>query len=368
MKLAIVCDDLIQFGGQERIVEAVLDIWPDAPLYTTVVSKEWRKKLNERGTKYFVSFMQRLPFVENIYRYYAPFIFYSIAFEKFDFTEYDVVLSISSRFAHHIVTKPTTKHICYMNTPGRMLWEDKDYFEQETYGKLKPIKILARPFLSLPLNYLRMIDYAAAQRVDSFIANSKTPKKRIKKYYGRDSTILYPFIDVNKFDGHEQIKGDYFLILTRLASWKKVDIAIEACKRLKVKLKVIGSGPDLERLKRLANEYIEILGYVDDEETINIIKNCKAVIITQFEDFGIVPLEAMACGKPVIAYRKGGALETVEEGKTGSFFDHQTPESLMSVLSEFKEEMYSQENCKRRAINFDRSNFVERIKDLVNKT
>jgi glycosyltransferase involved in cell wall biosynthesis len=342
-----------------------LDIWPEAPLYTTVVSKEWQKRLKNKKTKYFVSFMQRLPFVEKIYRYYSPFLFYTIAFENFDFSEYDVVLSISSRFAHHIVTKPTTKHICYMNSPGRMIWENKDYFEKESYGLLRSLKFMARYFLSFPLNYLRMVDYAAAQRVDQFIANSKTPKKRIKKYYNRDSMVLYPFIDKNDFENITPKKGDYFLVLTRLAAWKKVDIAIEACKRLSMDIIIVGTGPDLERLRKMESDNVQILGYVDDQKARDLVCGCRAVINTQFEDFGIVPLEAMVCGKPVIAYKKGGALETIEEGKTGVFFDQQTPESLMKVLKNFNETNFNSDHCKKRALNFEKENFVERIRDIV---
>ncbi|MFZ2663876.1 MAG: glycosyltransferase, partial [Patescibacteria group bacterium] len=303
MKVAIVCDDLIQFGGSERIVEALSDMFPEAPIYTSIASKEWINKFKDKERVVVTSFLQKFPLAVKINRYYSPFLLHVLAFESFDFSKFDLVISSSSRYAHFIITKPTTKHICYMHSPGRMIWESHDYFENENYGILKPIKKLANPFLKLPLLYLRIADFTVSKKVDKFVANSKVTQKRIKKYYGRDSQVVNPFVDVDKFSDLEDIKNntfkteDYFLVVTRLSSWKKVDIAIETCTFLNLKLKIIGDGPDKNRLKSLCkSKDTEFLGYLNDKEKINIMRRCKAVIVTQKEDFGIVPLEAMLCG------------------------------------------------------------------------
>src|SRR3989339_882100 len=364
-KIAIVTDDLIQFGGQERLVMAICKMFPDSPLFTSVVSKKWQKQLKDKKIKFVTSFIQKFPFIEKLNRYYSPFLFHVLAFESFDFSKFDLVISISSRYAHHIITRPQTRHICYMNTPGRMFWESGSYFESESYGYLSPIRKLAKPFLSLPLNYLRMLDYAAAQRIDMLIANSKTPQDRIKKYYNRESRIIYPFVDLAKFESSAGSQGEYFLVVTRLVSWKRVDIAIKACERLNLDLKIVGKGPDSARLKKLAKKHTEFLDKVSDEELAGYYSKCRALIVTQFEDFGIVPIEAMACGKPVIAYRKGGVLETVVEGETGTFFDEQTEDSLVTVLRGFNPSDFSSQGCKDRARLFSQESFENQIKSVV---
>ena len=365
MKVALVHDDLIQFGGAERVLMAMHELWPDAPIYTTSASKKWKQKCKKEGIGLKTSFMQRLPFVEKLNRYYSPFLLHILAFESFDFSEYDLVISSSTRFAHGITTKPGTKHICYMNSPGRMFWEPNNYFEKESYGFLKPIKALAKPFLSLPLSHIRQWDFIAAQRVDHFIANSKLPKERIKKYYGRDSKIIYPFVDYERFVSLKSKDENYFVVLTRLASWKKVEIAIEVCNNLGKQLYVLGGGPDLGRLKKLAAPTVKVLGHVSDKSREKILAGCTAVIVTQKEDFGIVPLEAMATGKPVIAYGAGGVLETVIEGETGLFFKEQTAEALEVVMKGFKTSAFNSEKCKKQAKLFEKSVFLNELKAFV---
>ncbi|NMB91501.1 glycosyltransferase family 4 protein [candidate division WWE3 bacterium] len=368
MKVAIVCDDLIQFGGAERIVEALSDMFPEAPIYTSVASKKWIKKFKEKGRVIITSFLQKFPLAVKINRYYSPFLLHVLAFESFDFSNFDLVISSSSRYAHFIITKPSTKHICYMHSPGRMIWESLDYFENENYGIFKPIKKFAKPFLKMPLLYLRVVDFTVSRKVDKFIANSVTTQRRIKKYYGRDSEIVNPFVDASEFYNlKDDIKsGNYFLVLTRLSPWKKVDIAVKACESFNLKLKIIGDGPDKRRLQKLcSSNNIEFLGYLSDKEKVNVLRRCKAVIITQKEDFGIVPLEAMLCGKPVIAYKSGGVLETVVEGVTGIFFEEQTPESLAKVLKEFNPSKYRSKDCIERALNFRKEVFSDRIMNIV---
>lgn len=360
MKIAIVYDDLIQFGGAERLLLAVHELWPSAPIYTSYASAEWVRKCKKEGIILKTSFMQYLPFKEKLNRVYAPLLFYCLAFESFDFDKYDIVLSISSRFAHGVVTKPRTIHICYMNTPGRMFWNPEDYFK--TTNKL--LGFLVKPFLS----HLRIWDYIAAQRVDYFIANSKTPQERIKKYYGKDSAIIYPFVDNTYLNKLTPIgEGDYYLIISRLVPWKRIDVAIEAFNRLKISLKIIGSGSDSKRLKNLAGNNIEFLGQVPEEQKIKYILECIALIQPQLEDFGIASLEAMAMGRPVVAYGYGGAVQTIISGVTGEFFYHQTSEEIIKVIKNFDHKKYLPANCRNQALKFTKEKFREEIKKFVNE-
>ena len=376
MKLAIVCDDLIQFGGAERVLMAALEMWKEAPVYTSVASQEWIDRCKDNGIELHTSCMQKIPYASKLNRYLAPFFLHIIAFQSFDFSNYDVVLSFSARFAHHIITKPRTKHICYMHSPGRMFWEPFEYFENESYSVLSPIKKLAVFFLSLPLSIIRVLDYVASKRVDLFVSNSKTAQRRIKKYYGQESKVIYPFIDLDKnfidfSKEKEELKKDgeskdYFLIITRLVSWKKVEIAIKACEEMGISLKIVGEGPDKERLISLAGSNTKFVGYVGEREKIEMFKGCKALINTQLEDFGIASLEALACGKPVIAYGSGGVLETIEPGITGEFFYKQTSDCLKELLVKFDSTKYNPETCIERSNRFSKDKFKKEIFDLIN--
>lgn len=405
MKLAIVFDDLIQFGGAERLLLAVHDLYPDAPIFTSLASDEWVGRCKEKRIELKTSFMQKLPFKKQLNRFYGLLGLHVLAFESFKFDGFDVVLSISARFAHAVVTKPDTVHICYMNSPGRMIWEPWDYFEREGFLRSRIIKRLFWVFASPFLTLLRLWDYACAQRVDFFIANSKTPQARIRKYYRRDAQVIYPFVD--DLAGYDQGSGvfiasgladppkagralskdessaPYFLIVTRLNSWKRVDIAIEACKLLGFDLKIVGDGPDRNRLVSIARRNVpevitlpapkirksavEFLGHVSDQEKVQIMQNCQAVIVTQKEDFGIVALEAMALGKPVIGFRAGGTVETVLEGITGEFFDEQTPWALAKKLSRFNPSKYKGSDCVKRASEFSKARFFGELDGFIKK-
>lgn len=367
MKIAIVHDDLIQFGGAEKVLMAIYEIWPKAPIYTSVASEEWQEVCREKQIELKTSFMQKLPLVKKLNRYYSVFLMHALAFESFDFSGYDVVISTSTRYAHSVITKPETTHICYMHSPGRMIWESSDYFKHENFGFFKPFKNFSKLFLSKPLSHLRKWDFVSAQRPDFFIANATLSKNRIDKYYKREATVIYPFVDFDLFSDANTYVGEYFLVVTRLASWKKVEIAIKACNKLGLPLKIAGSGPDEDRLKEMAGSTVEFLGYVQDDEKVKLYAKSKALILTQKEDFGITPLEAMAAGKPIIAYGKGGALETVIEGKTGEFFDEQNPESLMEVLQNFNESNYGPYHCKAQAREFTKTKFQRKIKTFVQK-
>ena len=349
----------------------MVEVFSEADAFTSMVSDEWlmqnakcKMQKQVQSSKLKTSFMQRLPLKEKLYRHYFPL--YPLAFESFDFSEYDLVISSSTRFAHGVITRPETLHICYMNTPPRMFWEPKTYFENFPY----PFKSLLNPFLS----YLRLWDYAAAQRVDHFIANAKTPQARIKKYYGRESGVIYPFVDLERFDGGptRRVTGlqpdGFFLVVSRLTAWKKIDIAIEACNQLNLPLKIIGEGPDFQRLKKLCGSTAELLGRLTDEEVVSYYQNCRAFLFPQKEDFGITPLEAQAAGKPVIAYGAGGALETVVGGKTGEFFRPQTADALTAVLKKFDPQRYQKGDCRQQAEKFSKKRFQTELKNFVEKT
>ena len=362
MKIALVHDDLIQFGGAERLLMALHDLYPDAPLYTSMASSKWKKICKQKNIKLVTSFMQNLPFKVRLNKYYAPFLLYVLAFERFDLSKFDVVISVSARFAHGIITKPSTKHICYMNSPGRMIWEASDYF--------KNTKPLIKNMIDLSLTNLRLWDYTAAQRVDYFIANSSVPKARIKKYYGRASKVIYPFVNMADFltiDMAVQTKKtNHFVLVSRLQDWKRIDVAIHAFNALKLPLKIIGNGPQKDHLKKIAGSSIEFYHNLSDLDKIAHIASSQAMVITQHEDFGITAIEAMACGIPVIAYGKGGVLDTVVPGKTGEFFAEQSYVSLTDCLRKFDPANYLISDCIHQAYKFDKVYFDKYVKDFVN--
>lgn len=361
MKMCFVTDDLIQRGGQEKLVMDMCSFYPDPVLYTTAASKYWQKECKKSGIKLVTSFMQRLPFTKVLNRMYSVFLLHSIALERFNFDRYDLVVSISARYAHQIITKPKTLHVCYMNSPGRMFWESHNYFKNEKFRFLQS-------FLSYPLNYMRILDSVAAHRVDYFIANARTPQARIKKYYKKDSKIIYPGVGIKNLPlgirSYEN--GGYFLVISRLVSWKRIEIAIMACNELGLELKIIGEGPDKKRLQNYAGPKVEFLGYAQDEIKEKILLGCRGLINTQEEDFGIVPIEAAALGKPVIAFGAGGALETVVAGVTGEFFDEQSVKSLRNVLGDFDETKYNIEACRSHAEKFSMDNFEAKIRRYLN--
>ncbi len=368
MRIALVHDDLIQHGGAERLLLALHELWPNAPIYTSVASKEWIEFCLREKIHLKTSFMQRLPFAVRLNRVYSLFFMHVLAFESFDFDNFDLVISMSSRYAHGIITKPRTTHICYMNSPGRMFWEPTAYFRFETFGFLQRFKKIFDLIVLFPLTLFKMWDFSAAQRIDYIIANSITPQNRIKKYYQRDSVIIYPYVDKPEMlsKRNSQNVPSYYLVISRLVSWKRIDIAIKACEELGLKLKIVGNGPASEELKLLAGTNTEFLGYVSEDEKNNLIANCTAVINPQYEDFGIVPLEAMIRGKPVIAFGKGGVLETVIPKKTGELFYEQSTNSLKEALLRSQQEKYLVNDCVFQAVKFEKRIFMKKMKDFVN--
>lgn len=357
MKLAIVFDDLKQFGGAEKLLLAACEIWPSALVFTAHASKKWQLLCKEKGITLIASFMQRLPFIYKLNKLYALFGLHTLAYELFDLSGFDVVLSISARFAHGVITRPETRHICYMNSPGRPFWEPHLYFKNS----------VLRLFLSPLLLLLRLWDYTAAQRVDAFVANSDFIQQKIRKYYGKKAVVIYPFVDELPSLDTVSTAVPYYLVISRLVPWKRIDIVVQACTELDKPLKIIGIGSDQAHLKKLAGDSnIEFCGFVSDADKFKLLSNCIAVIIPQREDFGIVPLEAMLLGVPIIAYRAGGALETVLSDKTGEFFEEQTVDSLKAVLQKFNPQKYNRKMCVSRARQFSKAKFTEKLTRLVN--
>ncbi len=354
MKIALVCDDLVQHGGHERVVMDICELFPDAPLYTTLATKEWQKVCRDRGVCLKTSYLQLLPFKKVLNKFYASLLLHAFAIQDLKLTEYDVVISISARFAHWVVVSSNTTHICYMSTVGRMFWEPHTYFKNG----------FVKRFVSFLLSAVRTCDFVNAAKVDYFIANSVITQKRIKKYYRRDSKLIHPGVGISVVSSLPGIsESPYFLVVTRLVAWKNVDIAIKACQALKVPLKIIGEGPDKERLHRISkgSSNVEFLGYVSEQKKLDTINGCLALINTQYEDFGIAPVEAMLCGKPVIAYAKGGVLETVVPGITGDYFYEQTPESLATAIRNFDASKYLPQECKEHASMFSASTFKHKF-------
>lgn len=355
MKVAIVHDFLYQMGGAEHVVKIFREIFPDAPIYTSIYTPSTMCP-SFRSADIRTSFMQRLPGLKKHARKYLPL--YPYAFELFDFSEYDVVFSSSSSFAKGVITPPHTCHICYCYTPMRFAWNYHTYIEQEPFSRFTRICL---PYL---IHRLRRWDEITAQRVDHYIAISGEIKRRIWKYYRRDSTIIHPPVDTSKFKVSVKDEG-YYLILSRLLPYKRIDVAIEAFNRLGLPLKIVGNGRDLERLQKLAGPTIEFLGRLPDDQVHECLRGCRALVFPGLEDFGLAPVEAMACGKPVLAYAAGGALETVRERVTGLFFYEQTPEAIVETVRNFDPDSFDAQEIRRHAELFDVSVFKEQILRFV---
>ncbi len=362
MRIAFVHEYLNQFGGAERMLLALCSIFPDAPIYTLFYDKNATGGVFE-GKNIRTSFLQNLPFVKKHHRGFS--LLMPLAIEQFNFSEFDVVISISASFAKGIITKPHTKHICLCLTPPRFLWDDSHKFVEE-FGYPKFVKAFLPPLIS----YLRIWDREASYRVDNFWAISEFIRDRIKKYYSKDSDVIYPPVNVSKFYVSSNL-SDYFLMTGRLVAYKRFDLGIKAFNTLGSPLKVVGIGPELNRLKKIANGNIEFLGLVPDDQLSGLYSKAQALVFPQEEDFGIVPLEAMASGRPVIAFRSGGAVETVvdpekakingTDGPTGLFFDKQTVGAVVQAVMNFSSDKFNPNACRNQAQKFDVGVFKDRI-------
>jgi len=356
MKIALVHDYLVQYGGAERVLECFCELWPEAPIYTLVHNPEAVHHIFE-GKDIRTSWLQKWPLAKTKHRIFP--LLMSSAIESFDFSDYDLVLSDSSSFAKGIITGPETLHICYMHTPMRYAWDDCQKYTRDFYWNPLIKKIV--PFI---INYLRIWDRSSVDRVDKLITNSNFVKKRIQKYYKKESTVIYPPVNFESFFV-DQNPEDYFLIVGRLMAYKRFDIAIRAFNQLGLKLKIIGRGPEEKRLKKIARDNIEFLGRVDDKELSQYYSKCQAFIFPQEEDFGIVAQEALSSGRPVIAYRGGDIPEHLEEEKTGLLFDNQTSEDLIKTVEKFKTLNFEAEYIRATAKKFDKNIFKEKIKKFI---
>jgi len=364
-KVALVHDFLNQYGGAERVLKALHEIFPDSPIYTLLYDFE-KMRGEFRNADVRTSFLQSFPrFLRRRHKWLLPLM--PTAPETFNLRDFDLVISSSSAFAKGIIVKPKTIHICYCHSPLRYVWDwNEKYLDEHNLGSRR--RLLAR-FL---LNYIRIWDRVAADRVDFFIANSKYTQARLKKYYGRESAVVYPPVDVNGDVGRLQCRrptstaseaGDYFLIVSRLSPYKKIEIAVEGMNKLGLPLLVIGEGSPkyFKYLKSIAGPKTKFLGWLPDKKIKEYYAGCRAFLFPGEDDFGIAPVEAMSFGKPVIALRRGGAKETVIEGETGEFFNEPTIEVFADAVRRFREneKFYDPVKIRAQARNFSKENFQE---------
>jgi glycosyltransferase involved in cell wall biosynthesis len=365
MKIAIVHDYLNQYGGAERVVEVLHELFPDAPIYTSVYlpdnMPDCFRKMDIRTT-----FMQRLPFIDKLYKKYL--MFYPFAMSSLKVKEFDLIISSSSSFAKGIKKGKDAMHVCYCYTPTRFIWYYDFYIKKEKLNRFFSF------LLPLLIQQLKKWDLKVIKGVDKFIAISKNIQEKISICYGRESIIIYPPVDFSKFDmsdyGNKE-KGGYFLTVSRLNSYKNLDLVIKAINRVSMSLKIIGTGPFRQELEKLSggNKKIEFLGRVSDEELKRYYAGCKALIFPGEEDFGISPLEAQALGKPVIAFAKGGALETVINEETGLFFNVDNEDSLINALNYFIkiEDKFDSRKIRNHALKFDKEIFKANFKEYIDK-
>lgn len=357
MKVAIVYDRVNKIGGAERVLESLGEIFPKATLFTSVYNKSktpWAKKFKIR-----TSFLQKIPFL-NLRHEYIPYLM-PIAFENFDFKNYDLIISVTSEGAKGIISPPNAHHVCICLTPTRYLWSG-----YKTYFKNPVLKIISKPIVA----YLKKWDFQAAQKPDKIIAISENVKNRVKKYYKRDSVVIHPPSDrlfQKNVKNKKPSEKNYFLVVSRLVDYKRIDLAVKSCKKLDLNLVVIGEGKEREKLEAISGNKTFFKGKVSDEDLVSYYKNCNALIFPGEEDFGITMVEAQLAGKPVIAYGRGGALEIVKNGKTGIFFDTQTVESLSNVLKKFKKFRYNSNYCRQNAKKFGEEKFKREFNKFLTR-
>ncbi len=353
IKVAIVHDWLVGYGGGERVIEDFLKIFPNAPVYTLVYEPS---SLPKRFENYDIrtTYLQKIPFATKLYKNMLTMM--PKAWESLDLTEFDLVLSSSSSCSKGVITRPDAVHICYCHTPTRYVW---DFY----YTYLKNSSKIKQFFMSNLMHQMRIWDRLAADRVDYFIANSNFIAKRIKKYYRRDADVIYPGVHINDYEIKETPE-DYYLVVSRFTYYKRIDLAVQACTKLNKKLVIIGGGDEEKKLKKLAGDCVKFTGKVSDEEVLNYYINAKAFLFPGEEDFGITPVEAQSAGVPVIAYGKGGALETVIKDETGKFFYNQTVDSLCDAITDFEKNgvKFTRGQIREHSLKFSEERFRNEIK------
>lgn len=355
MKVAIVHDWLNQNGGAERVLEEFHSLYPDAPVYTSMYAPD-QMPAAYKSWDIRTTWMQRLPLVTKKHQLFMPL--YPVAFESHDLSGYDLVVSSSSAFCHGVLTRNETCHVCYCHTPTRFMWNYFDYAKREGLSGWK------RRLLAPSLFKLRQWDRVSADRVDCWIANSSLVKKRIAKFYRRTAQIIFPPVDTSRFVPQASY-DDYYLVLSRLLPYKRIDLAIEACNRTKSRLLIAGSGRGTEQLKKIAGPTVEFLGRVPEDQLSGLYARCRAFLFPGEEDFGLTPIEANAAGRPVIAYKAGGTLDTVVPGVTGEYFTEPTVDSLVSAMATFDPGAYDPVAIRAHAEKFDATVFRRQFQTFV---
>ncbi len=350
-QVALLHSWLNQYGGAERVLEVLHTMYPDAPIYTSMYWPE-AMPIAYRQWDIRTSFMQRLPLVK---AHHQPFLaLYPLAFQQFDLSQYDLVISNSSAFCHGARMGPDTCHICYCLTPARFLWRYEEYVERE---KLPGV---ARAVLPVVLGPLRAWDLAAARRVTHYVSISEAIAGRVQRFYGRSSTIIFPPVDTSLYQPVPQ-QDNYYLIVSRLVPYKRIDLAVQAFNQLGLPLKIVGDGRDKEALQAMARPNIEFLGRIPDAQVKEMYARCRAFVFPGEEDFGLTPLEAQASGRPVIAYAAGGALDTVIEGRTGTFFHQPTPDALAEAVRRQESMSFDSQLIRQHAEAFSIEAFKSRL-------
>jgi glycosyltransferase involved in cell wall biosynthesis len=359
MRIAIVHDYLLQMGGAERVVRTLFETFPDSVIFTSAYA-EASMPAEFRAMPIRVSFMQKLPGIDRHYRPYFPL--YPLAFNSLNVDDFDLIIASSSGWAHGVRTRPDQRLICYCYTPARWLWSPESYFARERHSFA--LRHGTRP----ALGRLRKRDARIAQAADRYIAISNHIARRIKECYGRDSEVIYPPVDTARFSAlSHELTDDHYLVVSRLVPYKRIDLVVNAFNQLGLRLKIAGTGPDMAHLQTIAKSNIEFLGNVPDNELPQLMARSQALIFPGSEDFGITPVEAMAAGRPVVAYAGGGALETVVEGVTGVLMEEQSPEALMAQIRRLDSMEFDTDAIRQHAMAFDKRIFMSKFKELVGR-
>ena len=356
-RVAIVTDYLNQRGGAEWVVAVFHTMFPDAPVFTPILDRNnlWPEL---EGADIRVSWMQRLPALKKHFRKY--FLLYPLAVESFDLASYDLVLSSSCAYGKGARAGSQAVHVCYCHTPARFVWDYESYV-----GRIE-LHAAEKALLPPLIQVMKRWDLKTADRPNVYIANSTTVAKRIQAYYGRSADVIPPPVSCNRFR-ISACQEPFFLVVARLIPYKRIDLAVDAFNRLQLPLYIVGDGPDRQALQKRAGRTIEFLGYQPDHEVARLLSECQGLVFPGLEDFGITMVEANASGRPVVAYRGGGALDIVTEGKTGTFFDEQTVDALAEAVLRLKNTQWDPRFIREHALEFDVSVFRNRMMDVLNQ-
>jgi glycosyltransferase involved in cell wall biosynthesis len=357
MRIAVVHDYFTQLGGAEKVAEELCRMLPNPSLFATVALQECMPpQLNEVPVH--TSWMQNLPKIYKYYRFY--FLLYPLAVSSMNLSDYDLVVSSSSSYAKGVRTGRDSMHVCYCHTPMRWVWSYENYSIRESFGPTR------RTLLPILIRGLKHWDERASRQPDHFVANSKIVADRIHRAYGRCAEVIHPPIDINRFHQSRE-REDYYVVLSRLVSYKRIDLAVQACTERRKNLLVIGHGPDRRRLEAIAGPSIRFLGRAPDKDVEYHASRCRALIFPGEEDFGMAPLEVGAAGRPTIAYRAGGAVETIVENVTGVFFDRQTPQDLGDAIERFERQEWRSDAIRRHSENFSVEIFQDRFRSFLRR-